>query len=93
MQLEDIAHGIVARDGAARLQRHAGMAADLEFEFDDRMGVAKAGFDVAVALVDDRRLGRKARREFARRIIRVDKIDRQLLDFERSPDRRHPRRR
>src|SRR5438270_8833647 len=70
VQLEDIADGVVARDGAARFQWHAGMAADLELELDDLAGGPKAGVDISVGLQDDGGLGQEARLEFGRRMIR-----------------------
>ena len=42
VQLEDVARGIVAADGAARLQRHAGMAADRQLELDHRVAPSAA---------------------------------------------------
>ncbi len=80
MQLENAARGVKAADGAAGLQRHAGMAADGKLERDDVGGVAEYGIDVAVALTDDRRFAAVARRELDRRGLRVEKR-RQLLDL------------
>ena len=51
VQLQDVARRVVAADGAARLQRHAGMAPDRQLEFDDRVGRAHGRLDVAIALV------------------------------------------
>ena len=87
MQLEDIADGVVARDRAARFQRHAGMATDLELKRDDLMGSPKGGFDIAVGLADDRGLGQEARLEFPRRMIR-GQDHRQILDLEGDQIRR-----
>ena len=56
-KLEHVARRVVARDGAARLQRHAAVAADLEFERDDLMRRGKGRRDVAVALAHDRGFG------------------------------------
>ena len=55
VQFEDGARGVVAADCAARLQRHAGMAADRQFELDHHGRGAQHRVDVAVALADDRR--------------------------------------
>ena len=72
VQFEDVAGRIVAADGAARLQRHAGVAPDGERQFNNLMRVAKRRVDVAVALVNDRRFGVASRREFARRGLGVE---------------------
>ena len=80
VQLEHVARGIVAADGAARFHRHAGMAADRELELDDRVRAAQRRLDVAVALVHDRHLGVAAGREFAGRGVGGEQ-DRQLLDL------------
>ena len=65
VQLQNIPAGIVARDGAAGLQRHARMAADGKIELDHRMGGAECLIEVAVVLLDDHRLGGEPRRELA----------------------------
>ena len=57
VQLQHVARGVVARDRAARLQRHAGMAADRKIERDDRVRGAKRAVEVAIGLLDDHRLG------------------------------------
>ena len=49
VQFEHVARRVVARDRAARLQRHAGMAADREVELDDRMRARERGVEIAVA--------------------------------------------
>ena len=56
-ELEHVARRVVAGDGAARLQRHAAVAADLELERDDLMRRGKSRRDVAVALAHDRGFG------------------------------------
>ena len=65
VQFEDIARGVVAADGAARLQRHAAVAADGEIELDHGLGAREHGVDVAIALAHDGRLGVAAGRELA----------------------------
>ena len=65
VQFEDVARGVVAADGAARLQRHAAVAADREIELDHCIGAREHGVDVAVALAHDGRLGVAAGRELA----------------------------
>ena len=80
VQLEDVARGVVAADGAARLQRHAGMAADRQLELDHRWRRAQRRVDVAIALANDRHLGVAAGREFAGLGLRVEQ-DRQFLDL------------
>ena len=54
---EYVARRVVAGDGAARLQRNAAVAADLELERDDLMRRGKSRRDVAVALAHDRGFG------------------------------------
>ena len=83
VQFENVARGVVAADGAAGLQRHAGVPADGELEFDDVLGGAEHRIDVAIALADDRRLGAVARRKFHRRRLRVEQR-RQFLDLHRD---------
>ena len=72
IKLEHIAGGVVARDGAARLQRHAGMPSDGKIEFNDDSGVAKRRRDIAIGLFHHRRLGRTAVLEFPRRRAGVE---------------------
>ena len=88
MQFEDVARGVVAADGAARLQRHAAVPADGKIELDHRLGAREHGVDVAIALADDGRLGVAAGRELAGLRIGVEQ-HRQLGDVDR---RRGPRR-
>src|SRR6185437_3789131 len=40
-------------DGAARLERHAGVAADGKLKRNNRMRIAEGGVDVAIALAHD----------------------------------------
>ncbi len=80
VQLEDRARGVVAADGAAGLQRNAGMAADRQFKLHHHGCGADRGVDVAVALPDDRHLGVAAGRELAR-LGFGGKQRRQLLDL------------
>ena len=79
VQFENAARGVVAADGAARLQRHARMPADRKLELDDMRRGAKHRIDVAIALADQRRLAGMAGREFGRRGLRVQQR-RQFLD-------------
>ena len=67
VQFENVARGVVAADRAARLQRHAGVAADGELELDDDAAPRERRVDVAVALADDVGFGVAAGREFAGR--------------------------
>ena len=92
VQFENAARGVVAADGAARLERHAGMPADGKLELDDVGGVAERRLDVAVALADQRRLAGMSGRKFDRRGARR----RAAAAVPRSrprPDRPRPRRR
>ena len=83
MQFENAARGVVAADGAAGLQRHAGMPADGQLKFDDVRRVAEHRVDVAIALADDGGFAGMARRKFDRRGLRVEQR-RQLLDLRRD---------
>ncbi len=83
VQFEDAARGVVAADGAARLQRHAGMPADGKLELDDVGGVAEYRIDVAIALADHRRFAAMAGREFGRCGVRVEQR-RQFFDLDRD---------
>ena len=80
VQLQHVARAIVARDGAARLDRHAGVAADREIELHHRMRGAERGGDVAVGFFHHRGFGRAAAVEIARRRARIEQ-DGQLLDL------------
>ena len=82
VQLQNIARGVVARDRAARFQRHAGMAADGKIKLDDGMRGAKRRVNVAIGLLDDHRLGREPAVEFAER--RIDRHHRRQF-FEIEP--------
>jgi len=83
VQLQDIPIGIVARDGATGLERDTRMPADGEIELDHRMGGPEGVLHVAVALLDDHRLGCEPRREFAgRRVGRHQR--RQLVERDRN---------
>src|SRR5205807_8111681 len=87
VELEHVAHRVVARDRPARLQRHARVAADREIELDDRVRGAERGFDVAVALAYHCGLGVAAGLELPGWLIRREQY-RQLLDFDRDEIRR-----
>ncbi len=81
VQFEHVTRRVIARNRAARFHRHAGMAADAKFKRDDGMCAMKAGIDIAEFLADQRRLGRAARLEFARRRV-GRKQHRQVIDFD-----------
>ena len=84
VQFKHVARRVVAGDGAARFQRHAGMPADRRASAaTTAWAVAKRRVDVAIALADDRRLGRTARLELAR-LVRGAQNRRQFLDVERD---------
>ena len=53
IHFQNIARLIVTGDGAARLQRHAGMAADGKLKRNNRLRVAEGGVHVAIALAHD----------------------------------------
>ena len=57
VHFQNVARFVVARDGAARLQRHAGMAADRKLKRNNGMRVAEGGVDVAIGFLQDGRLG------------------------------------
>ena len=84
VQLKHLAGAVVAPDGAAGLERHAGMAPDAELERNRRMRVAEGRIEVAVFLADHARLGRAARLEFAGRLIRPQQR-RQFLQLQHDP--------
>ncbi len=59
VQFQEIARRVVARDGAAGFQRHRRMTADRDVRLDNGVSSAERGGEVAVALLDDHRLGRE----------------------------------
>ena len=81
VQLQHVMGGVVETDGAARLQRHPGMAADGEVELDHRMGGGERRIDVAVAVAHGQRRGAAAVVEFAGRVARGQER-RQRLDLD-----------
>ena len=81
VQFEDVAGGVVAADGAARFERHTGMATDPELELHDHGCGAKHRIDVAIALLDHGDFGVAAGREFARLGFGGEQ-DRQFLDLQ-----------
>jgi len=83
MQLEDVARRIIAPDRTARLERHAGMASDRQFELNDHRCCAQDCVNVAVALTNDTYLGGAAGEEFDGLSLSSEQ-DRQFLDFERD---------
>ena len=91
VQFEHVARRIVARQGAARFERHAAMPADRQVERDDRVRRGEGGIDIAVFGAHDQRLGRNSGREAARR--RARRRAAAAAPRPRSrPDRRRPRR-
>ena len=66
MQFQNVARGIVTADGTARLDRHAGVAADREIKAHDRIRARHRGIDVAIALAHKSGLGAVTGRELAR---------------------------
>ena len=56
VHFQNVARLVVTRDRAARLQRHAGMAADRKLKRNNGMRGAEGGVDVAIAFADDARL-------------------------------------
>ena len=84
MQFEHLAGAVVAPDGAAGLERHAGMAPDAQLQRNRRMRVAEGRIDVAVFLADHARLGRAARLELAGLLLRPQQR-RQFLDLQHDP--------
>jgi len=87
VQFEDVAGGVIATDGAASLERHAGMAADRQFELHDDGRGAQNRVNVAITLADDAHLGAAAGRELAWLGIGGEQ-DRQFLDLEGDEVRR-----
>src|SRR5262249_39036170 len=72
VELQHVAGAVVIGDGAARLERNAGMASDRGVQFHHDGRVAKRGRDVAVGFFDARRLRRTSGLEFPRRCARVE---------------------
>ena len=83
VKLEHVARRVVARNGAAGFQRHAGMPPDRQRRRDDGVRGAESGIDVAIALAHDRGFGRPARLEFAGLVVGMQDR-RQFLDVERD---------
>ncbi len=88
VKLEHVVGGVVTGDRAARLHRHAGVAADGQVELDHRARGAERRFDIAVLRADDGRLGVAARLEFARRLARRHDDGQFLVAANHPP--RHP---
>ncbi len=57
IELEHVARGVEAGEGAARLQRRAAVPADRQVERDDGMGRGEGRVDLAIAGPHDQRLG------------------------------------
>ena len=81
VHFQNAARGVITADGAARLQRHAGMPANGEFKLDHMLGGAEHGIDVAVALADDCCFAGVTRRVLKRRRLGI-KHRWQFLDFD-----------
>ena len=81
VQFENVARGVVAAERAARLQRHARVAAGRKVELDDGVRGAQRRFDVAVAVAQQRGLAAAAGLELAGRIA-CRQHDRQRLDLD-----------
>ncbi len=83
VKLDHIAHGVVMRERAARLQRHAAVTADLEVERDHGMGRGEGGIDLAITGAQHQCLGRKAGGKAARRCSGIQDR-RQLFGLDRD---------
>ena len=83
VQFKNAVRRVIAADCAARFQRHAGMPADGQFQFDDVRRFAEYGVDVAIALPDHGCFAGMARRKFGRRCLRVEQW-RQFVDLDRN---------
>ncbi len=53
VQFQNVARSVVARDGAARFQRHAGVAADRKLKRNNGVRSAEGGIDVAIGFLQD----------------------------------------
>ncbi len=83
MQLQDVARGIVAADGAAGFDRHAAVAADREIKRDHLVRARHHGVDIAVALTHDGGFGAVAFGKLAG--LRVGRKDhRHVLNLDRN---------
>ncbi len=80
MQLQYVARGIVACNGAAGFHRHSGMAADRQLELNHRMRGLECALDIAIALAHHSRLGRAARKYFRRLLFSAEDGEK-LLDL------------
>ena len=83
VQFQHAVRGIITPDRAAGFERHAGMPADSQIQFDNVRGLAERLLDVAIALADHRGFARMAGRKFDRRRLRVDDR-RQVFDLDRD---------
>jgi hypothetical protein len=83
VQLQQVLRRVVDADCSARFHRHAGVAAGLEIELDDGVGIAKRRLDVAEAVMQHDRFGRAAGLELTGRIA-GGHHHRQLLDLDRD---------
>jgi len=69
VHFQDIAGSVVTRDGASGLDRHPGMAANVERKRDDGVRFAKCLLDLAVVFLNDCGLRGVARLKLARRPV------------------------
>ena len=83
VQLQHVARRVVAAERAAALDRHAGVPAAGQLQFDDMRRRAEHRIGVAVALGEDRGLGVAAGRELARLVGGMQQR-RQFLDLDRD---------
>ncbi len=81
VQFDDVARRIMARQGAARFERHAAMPADRQVEPDNRVRCGECGIDLPIFGAHDQRLCRNSGREAARRRPGVEQW-RQLLGLD-----------
>ena len=81
VKLEDIARCVISGDGAAGFDRDAGMAPGRQRRGDHGVSGAKSRVDIAVALANDRRLGRATGLELTGVICGVQN-DRQFFDVQ-----------
>ena len=83
MQFQHVARSVVAAECAARLQRHAGVAARGQVQFNDRVRGREHCVDVAVALREEGGFGVAAGRELAGLGASIEQR-RQFLDLDRD---------
>src|SRR5579872_877476 len=84
VHFQNVIRLVVARDGAARFERHARVAADGKLKRDNGMRSAESGVEIAEALAHDARLGAAFIVVEARLLCRVE---RRSLLFDRNLDK------